>query len=297
MSAFNLPSPVISGNTKEDMQNLYDTVLRLRKELEYGLYNLDDSNIPGLNSVIADEIGNSTLIQQNAESISLLASDISGNTAAITVNANAISSLVTDVSGNTSSIIQNADNITSIVTDIGSIETDVSNNTSSITQNASNIALKVSQTDYNGNEIVSMINQTATTIDIAAEKINLTGFVSFSNLTDGSTSISGDNIDTGTIDADRVATDISQVNELLYIGEYSSTDTKEIRFASGSRLTGGNTGVLPWFEISSYSLDIDTQDVINIGHNGTISSTVTCKGDWDFSDADITGMSIQAVWG
>lgn len=41
------------------------------------------------------------------------------------------------------------------------------------------ISQKVSLTDYNGNTLVSMINQTATTIDIIASRINLFGAVSF----------------------------------------------------------------------------------------------------------------------
>ena len=53
---------------------------------------------------------------------------------------------------------------------------------SQIQQNAESISLKVSQTDYNGNEIASLINQSATTVQIEAQKINLTGAVSISSL-------------------------------------------------------------------------------------------------------------------
>lgn len=62
-------------------------------------------------------------------------------------------------------------------TTVGSLDTRVSSAESSITQNAGNIASKVSDTDYNGNTIASLINQTATTIDIEASKINLVGAV------------------------------------------------------------------------------------------------------------------------
>ena len=48
--------------------------------------------------------------------------------------------------------------ITNIETDISGLDTRVTNNTSAIQQNASQIALKVSQSDYNGNEIISLIN-------------------------------------------------------------------------------------------------------------------------------------------
>ena len=53
---------------------------------------------------------------------------------------------------------------------------------SQIQQNAESISLKVSQSDYNGNAIASLINQTATTVQIEAQKINLTGAVSISSL-------------------------------------------------------------------------------------------------------------------
>jgi len=48
---------------------------------------------------------------------------------------------------------------------------------STITQQADLISQKVSKTDYNGNTIASLINQTATTIKIQASKINLVGAV------------------------------------------------------------------------------------------------------------------------
>lgn len=76
---------------------------------------------------------------------------------------------------------------------------------SQITVQAGQISLKVSSTDYNGNTIASLINQTATTIAISASKINLTGYVTLTNLsTAGQTTINGGNITTGTFSADRI---------------------------------------------------------------------------------------------
>ncbi|MDR1402657.1 MAG: gp58-like family protein [Tannerellaceae bacterium] len=51
---------------------------------------------------------------------------------------------------------------------------------SSITQNARNILLKVSQSDYSGNRIMSLINLDASGATILASKINLIGQVTFS---------------------------------------------------------------------------------------------------------------------
>ena len=85
------------------------------------------------------------------------------------------------------------------------VDGQVSSLQSQITVNAGNIALKVSSTDYNGNTIASLINQTATTIAISASKINLTGYITATNLaTAGQTTINGGNITTGTMSADRI---------------------------------------------------------------------------------------------
>ena len=56
-------------------------------------------------------------------------------------------------------------------------------------------------------EIVSSINQTAEEIKISANKVELSGYVTFTNLsTEGQTSIDGGNIITGSIEAEQLAT-------------------------------------------------------------------------------------------
>lgn len=82
----------------------------------------------------------------------------------------------------------------------GALATRMKSAESSITQNANNIALKVSQTDYNGNTIASLINQSATTVAISASKINLQGYVTATDLgSTGSTVVNGSRIYGGTI--------------------------------------------------------------------------------------------------
>ena len=100
---------------------------------------------------------------------------------------------------------------------INALDGRVTTNEASIIANANEISLKVSETDYNGNTIASLINQTATTIDIEAEKINLTGYVTLTNLTDETTVISGGNIKTGTIDTNLIRLE-SDDNALLIEG-------------------------------------------------------------------------------
>ena len=68
---------------------------------------------------------------------------------------------------------------------------------------ASEISQKVGD-----NEIISKINQTAESIQIQASRVDLAGYVTFTNLsTSGQTTIDGGNITTGTIDASVVTVD------------------------------------------------------------------------------------------
>lgn len=53
-------------------------------------------------------------------------------------------------------------------------QTQIDTHTSQIEQNSKDISLKVSETDYTGNKIASLINQTATSIKLQASKINMT---------------------------------------------------------------------------------------------------------------------------
>lgn len=70
--------------------------------------------------------------------------------------------------------------------------TRVSNAESAITANANAITSKVSTTDYTGNTIASLINQTATTIQLSATKINLAGAVTISSFnSDALTTVQG----------------------------------------------------------------------------------------------------------
>ncbi|MFJ7976526.1 hypothetical protein ACIQZI_12605 [Peribacillus sp. NPDC096379] len=66
---------------------------------------------------------------------------------------------------------------------------------SSLSVQAGLIASKVSQSDFNGNTIASLINQSATTVDIIASKINLVGAVSvLSDITGSLGTITAGNI-------------------------------------------------------------------------------------------------------
>lgn len=144
----NLPTPEYGANDKETIANLMDTVMKLRKELEYLMYHLGDANIPDLAGMKGDINGNHSLILQAEDEIQLLVTDVAGNTSAITVQAGQIASLVSDVAGNTSSI----------------------------TQLSGQITLKV---DKNG--VISAINLSPESITLSANKIDLNGITTVAN--------------------------------------------------------------------------------------------------------------------
>lgn len=87
-----------------------------------------------------------------------------------------------------------------------------------------------------GNQLVSKINQTATTVAINASKINLTGYVTAASLTSsGTTVIDGSRIETGTIMSSdgRCAWILSGSNA----GQFTNTNSLSTK---GMTISGGN---------------------------------------------------------
>jgi len=94
-------------------------------------------------------------------------------------------------------IIQNVDGITS---NVFAIDTRVGKAESTIVQQATLISQRVTITDYTGAKVTSLITQDAASISLLAQRLNLNGLVTFTNLsTSGQTTISGGNISTNTL--------------------------------------------------------------------------------------------------
>lgn len=67
--------------------------------------------------------------------------------------------------------------VSEVQTDVGDLETRMTSAEAAIVVNANNISTKVSQTDYNGSTIASLINQSASTVTIQAQHIKLEGAI------------------------------------------------------------------------------------------------------------------------
>lgn len=182
----NLPMPEYGTNDKETINNLMDTVMKLRKELEFVLHHLDDENIPSLAGIKGDIKGNHTLIEQSDSAIALLATDVNQNKASITVNSEQVALVATDANNNKAAIEVNSSNINlkANQTTVDNLNGRIASAESSISLNSDSIISKVSKSDYHGQEIISKIEQTSSSIVLSANKIDLDGIVRVANVID-----------------------------------------------------------------------------------------------------------------
>jgi hypothetical protein len=150
----------------------------------------ENKDIIQLYADTVDIQGNIVTISGNIIS---LTSRIEGAEASLTIQADEIATKVSQTSFNEltnrvstaeTSITQNAQAIAlkASATDVETLDGRMDSAESTITIQAGQISSKVSQEDYTGNTIASLINQTATTIQIAASKINLNGYVTITGL-------------------------------------------------------------------------------------------------------------------
>lgn len=121
--------------------------------------------------------------------------------------------------------------ITSSVSKTYSTKQELTTAKSEIKQTTDSITSTVSKKVGN-NEVISKINQSAETVTINANKVNLSGYVTVSNLkTAGKTTINGSNITTGTIDASKAT--ITNIN-----ASNIKSGTISGRAISGGSITG-----------------------------------------------------------
>ena len=152
---------------------------------------------------------------------------------------------------------------------------DISELQSQIDITAGQIALKVSATDYNGNTIASLINQTATTIKLSASKINLDGYVTFTNLSSaGGTAIDGANITTGTINANRIVAGYLVAGSIGGWSINNSTISRAGITLGNDYISLGNAGT------TGSTINLGSAKIYNIGGGGVgISSYLTVGAD------------------
>lgn len=155
-----------------------------------------------------------------------------------------------------SSITQLSNRITAEVNEVNS---DIGSLSSQLSIQAGQISSKVEKTDYNGNTIASMINQSASSVSISASAINLNG--------------------------------ITNVSDTLQLGSSSTSGgTKMLVFKGGARISSTYSDDL---RISAGSVSIPDGNV-SIGNS---YSTTTFYGNVNFNSANINGLNLTAKFG
>lgn len=203
-----------------------------------------------------------SLISKTSEEIMLsVENEIQGLSASIDIKLDSITSQITGLDGQVSSITQTVSGIQTQITGLN-------NQVSSIDQKVDSISLDVS----NGTSS-SRIELTVDGVRVSSATVEFTGNIIFaSDLTDGRTSISGDNIDTGEISARYI-----RLGGQMEV--YESTSSRAdvggyIGFMSGASATGESTDGIAIANYTERAVVICTNRGARMGYDGV--STVVC---------------------
>ena len=210
----------------------------------------------------------------NIDNIKLEVEDeINQLSSSITVQLDSITSQITGLDGQVSSITQTVSGIQTQITGLN-------NQVSSIDQKVDSIDLSVS----NGNTS-SRISLTVDGVQVSSATVRFTGDIVFaSDLTDGVTEISGDNIQTGEISARYI-----RLGGQMEV--YESTSSRAdvggyIGFMSGASATGESTDGIAIANYTERAVVICTNRGARMGYDGV--STVVCTS----SQVSITGDTV-----
>lgn len=224
-------------------------------------------------------ISNTTITKENGETVSMK-DDYSSFKQTVDGMSSKIGSLETTVDGTTSkmsTIEQSLDSfeirINDTETTTDTIKTDVASLKISNEEFEVEIAKKTDK-----NSIISTINASTEGITISSSKINITGFVEFSDLsTSGSTTINADNITTGYISCNR-----------LKGGTVSAAD--EINFIGGARIFGNDGELGAGLTVSAAGITLGGGSVNYLNGSWYVEKLTV---DGDTSCGSISGSSLD----
>lgn len=223
----NFPTFTGEESTNEKINTIQNYMYMLVEQLRYSLHNLDLSNMnqtavkqyenyltEPIYAKIADTDGNVTDLQVTAKGLAARVTDAEGNITGLQVTAKGLSAQISNAQGDITSLqatakglstrISNAEgNITTLTATASGLSTSVSNMSgqiSTLRQTVNGFQLSAS----NGTDS-STLTLTSNGTYISSANIYFRGMVTFADLSgSGTTTINGDNISTGMIDADYI---------------------------------------------------------------------------------------------
>lgn len=189
-----------TGTTLEQVNRNLKTVknwlYQLNEQLKYNLYNLETDNmtqetVDKFTSVSDDVKAELSVLDGK---ITAAVSSADGRFSALQVSIDGITTQVQDAEGNISQLQQTATSLTSTIQGVQGEVSQIAQSVDSITLGVSNGSTSSTITLYKDG------------VAITSQEIKITGMVTFSDLAgNGTTTINGANITTGTISADRIA--------------------------------------------------------------------------------------------
>lgn len=195
-----------NNETKNTDSTIYGTVKWVNEKLyvkidgsEFITPAVTESEVREGERVSVQIQNHSAVVTGNSSNPSCSVGTVEENYSEFTIEKDVIYAKVGDIEGNMAEITLRADELSTRVTDAeGSI--------SSFTQRADEIDLKV-DAKVDSDSIISSINMSREGIKISADKVAITGVVTFEDLkTPGKTTISGSNITSGKITGTRLQT-------------------------------------------------------------------------------------------
>ena len=191
--------------TEEKFSVLTNYLYMLLEQLRYSMANLgrenfNDTAFQDIANLITEPVyvqledvdGNIASLYATAESLTSRMGDAEGNISVLQQTSTSLTSRISDAEGNISVLQQTSQSLTSRISN-------AEGNISSLTQTVNGFTLEVS----NGSTS-SVIRLLSGSAEISSQTIQMNGLVTFTGLANGTTTINGGCIKTGLIDADRL---------------------------------------------------------------------------------------------
>lgn len=194
-------------------------------------------------------------------------------------------------------VSQTASEITTQVSaEFTRVDGEIDANTTRITQNSNSIT-SLASSKVGNNEIISKINQTPEAITISASKLNLTGYITASDLSStGATTINGSNITTGTINASLVKTGTLDASQFNVTNLSANSITGGTINGNNVNVTNINADNITSGTISANKINggTITASAINLGSSkfrvttgGVVTATSGTIGGWSMSSESL----------
>lgn len=257
-------------DNKKERKQILNYLALLDEKLRYMFQNIDiEENLSAesqkillgygedIRNVIKDTKGNFSLFEQTINGISIAVQDVEGNVSLLQQTAESLSSSIASAEGKISSLEQTADRISASVMEL---DDDLGTLSSDYEQTAEQMRWIVKS----GTSASSMV-LTDRFLDIVADNVNITGFVTFDDLeTEGETTINGANITTG-----EIASDYIHLGDLMAVHKtgYSSVVGGYIGYGSGDDGENASTAGIMMTDKNEYNYFIATTSGVRMTYD------------------------------